>query len=1427
MSDDEYFADELDSAFLHELDAIENAQTHPSVPPAPAKAAKARQPTTTGSYSPFKLKPAEAPFDTGAQRVMKHALPSHTSRISAPSIPLPPPRMPQAASNVIEIDDSSEYDDAFDDIVVDDAALAKIDQACEREYDSIRRGTGQQPARPVAGSSRANGLVRRISRGGQLNLFGEIASEVELAKAPAHSAKQPFQRTRSKQMPLAGQAKKTKQWDRTAYAKTGWRKPKVSADKDKGRGSGDEFEEEIVEFEQFPAPEVPVGGHFVRPTPTMKLSADRLAAKTWIYPLNKPKRDYQYNIVKKCLFENTLVALPTGLGKTFIAGVVMLNYYNWFPEGKVIFVAPTKPLVAQQIDACHKTCGIPGSVAAELTGNVTKDRRINAWRNKRIFYATPQTLLNDLINHYVDALDIVLIVIDEAHRGTGDYAYAQVVRYMMQHNPHFRIMALTATPGGKPEAVQEIVDALHISHIEIRSETDPDLKKYLHTKHEKEHHVHMTGDIIAIRDALAALITPILKRVQNAGFLKNGNVAPSMLHPFRCQSTVFEMSKAKAPQYAIGAAAQLGPLARAMGYLMEQSTLMCYGYLKGISDALDETSSKKAIRKMDGFSSLMKELEKQASRGFSMHPKMDALRTILIDHFGQELPDADDGGDSVRQTSRAMVFVSFRECVEEIVELLNKESPIIRAKAFIGQSTDKQGKKGYAQKEQLEVIEQFKAGKYNVLVSTSIGEEGLDIGEVDVIVCYDAQKTPIRMLQRIGRTGRKQSGSVHILLAQGREEHNWQKAQSNYQEVQHFIVRASDLEVYGDVSRLIPDDIDPQPVEMEMEIEEYVREERVSRKGSLAKGDSVGDKSKKRKRDDDPLRNVPAAAAKGFVSVKELLVKNGGGKRAKKLQQVDLAHADEDDSDDEEIETGSVFVGPRRAASTSAVTGKGKGKGKQTLTRSKTTVGSNKKAAATARKKASNPSAKATSTQLERVSEDDSDDLAIERGVKLTKYASAIRNPNSAVAGGPRGRSSSPEIPLDRSIIDITTPDVAANRTNAVMSCSSPDRPLSAKRPSILDLSRSSSPELPLHPTSRSTSVSKKLSQSGESVAHPPGRSKSPSSYGDSSQASILRADQQNTAGDESMAWLIEDDEEEDLPIMRSSPARDRRKAEILALSDDKPLFLPSSSPRKRSPSSDWPEFLDDMPAILSPLDGVPNTHGMKMGPPALPAHVLSDTLDSPSRSDDMPPEPTLAIRRPGGNARKRIVSEALDVESSPLSMPPPSQRRLRRERPRSRSPAPAAQPPKKKKKRTFADVMEAQRHNPWIDLEATHSGDELSVGSSELGEHAPDSDDRMFLGEPGQTQVSPSYDQAAIYRQSLMTQAPGGGGAGPVFAHGPVRRGRAAFGPSRAGPSRYRRAVTSSPVGNEEEPDEYEFGSFVVEDDKDISLSGAPSSDY
>lgn len=116
---------------------------------------------------------------------------------------------------------------------------------------------------------------------------------------------------------------------------------------------------------------------------------DLSSGDKWIYPENYPVRDYQFKIVNSSLFHNTLVCLPTGkfynnnikiiklilfyfviigLGKTFIAAVVMYNYWRWYPEGVIVFLAPTKPLVAQQIDACHDIMGIPISETIELTG---------------------------------------------------------------------------------------------------------------------------------------------------------------------------------------------------------------------------------------------------------------------------------------------------------------------------------------------------------------------------------------------------------------------------------------------------------------------------------------------------------------------------------------------------------------------------------------------------------------------------------------------------------------------------------------------------------------------------------------------------------------------------------------------------------------------------------------------------------------------------------------------------------------------------------------------------------------------------------------------------------------------------------------------------------------------------------------------------
>ncbi|KAK5599574.1 hypothetical protein CRENBAI_019113 [Crenichthys baileyi] len=209
---------------------------------------------------------------------------------------------------------------------------------------------------------------------------------------------------------------------------------------------------------------------------------DSSSAEVWIYPTNFPIRDYQLKISEHSLFQNTLVCLPTGLGKTFIASVVMYNFYRWYPAGKIVFMAPTKPLVAQQIEACYKVMGIPQEHMAELTGSIAAKQRQEVWRSKRVFFLTPQVMVNDLSRDTCPARQIKCVVIDEAHKALGNHAYCQVIRQLNSQTQHFRVLALSATPGGDAKSVQSVISNLLISHIELRSEESPDIQAHSHQR---------------------------------------------------------------------------------------------------------------------------------------------------------------------------------------------------------------------------------------------------------------------------------------------------------------------------------------------------------------------------------------------------------------------------------------------------------------------------------------------------------------------------------------------------------------------------------------------------------------------------------------------------------------------------------------------------------------------------------------------------------------------------------------------------------------------------------------------------------------------------------------------------------------------------------------------------------------------------------
>ncbi|KIX99348.1 uncharacterized protein Z520_04924 [Fonsecaea multimorphosa CBS 102226] len=546
---------------------------------------------------------------------------------------------------------------------------------------------------------------------------------------------------------------------------------------------------------------------------------DRDAMATWVYPTNLGRiRDYQYNIVHKGLFSNILVALPTGLGKTFIAATIMLNWYRWTKSAQIVFVAPTKPLVSQQVDACFNIAGIPRSHTTMLTGEVSPAIRAEEWQEKRVFFMTPQTLINDLKHGYCDPKRIVLIVVDEAHKATGSYAYVEVVKFLRRYNSSFRVLALTATPGKDVEKVQEVIDGLGIARVEIRTEESLDIRDFVHKRNVETQVFENSDEITMSLEMLSATLQPLLNKLHSQGASWGKDPRMITLFGLRKAWERWQSSEAgRRAQHSVkgmvkAISTTLMSLAHNIELLKYHGIGPFYHKMKAFADeASGGGKYAKQIVDDENFKKLMIRLRAWINNpDFVGHPKLSYLKTVVLNHFmdaGESVSGSHSTGSS---GTRIMIFTHYRDSAEEIVRVLNRHGPMIRAHVFVGQSGTKGGSEGMDQKTQLNVIKQFKAGKYNTIVATSIGEEGLDIGEVDLIVCYDCSKSPIRMLQRMGRTGRKRAGSIVLLMMRGKEESDFAHSEDNYQKMQEKIASGREFNFHEELSaRIVPKEIIP------------------------------------------------------------------------------------------------------------------------------------------------------------------------------------------------------------------------------------------------------------------------------------------------------------------------------------------------------------------------------------------------------------------------------------------------------------------------------------------------------------------------------------------------------------------------------------------------------------------------------------------
>lgn len=573
--------------------------------------------------------------------------------------------------------------------------------------------------------------------------------------------------------------------------------------------------------------------------------------KTYIYPTNFEIRDYQYNIVERAFYDNLLVALPTGLGKTFIASTVMLNFLRWFPISKIIFMAPTRPLVAQQLKACCSIAGIPSSKVAILLDK-TRRNRAEIWNSRQVFFTTPQVVENDLASGVVNPKSIALLVIDEAHRAKGNYSYNNVVKFINRFSDSYRILALTATPASDVEGVQQIIDNLNISKVEVRTEQSIDIVRHMKRKTVERKTCYPSSEITECIELLAEGITPVLNTAKERGLLDLTD--PTRINFLQCM----EISRKIVANPTIPEGLKWSNyfILQLLGMVGQcYRRLNIYG-IRSFQSYFNEKflefktkwNAKKSTNKLnadfyfsDPITTLMDRVEELLKTLTYGHPKIEALMEELDDFFKNH----ETAG------SRVIIFTEFRESALEIVQCIEKANDNRKPHIFIGQSKEKEkfdvenfGKKkqkgqtkkkkderpstrsssenaqmtGMSQKLQKEIIKKFKKGVFNILVATSIGEEGLDIGEVDLIICYDSTSSPIKNIQRMGRTGRKRDGKV-LMLFSSNEESKFDKAMGGYEYIQQHIMKGDFIQLRPQ-HRMIPDEYKPEAVKQLIQIPE-------------------------------------------------------------------------------------------------------------------------------------------------------------------------------------------------------------------------------------------------------------------------------------------------------------------------------------------------------------------------------------------------------------------------------------------------------------------------------------------------------------------------------------------------------------------------------------------------------------------------------
>ena len=474
-------------------------------------------------------------------------------------------------------------------------------------------------------------------------------------------------------------------------------------------------------------------------------------------------RSYQKNIADSAQRRNTMVILPTALGKTVISLLVCADMLYNYRDKRILVMAPTRPLVSQHMKYFSSVLKISEENIASVTGKILPYARRAVWDRTdiRLMFATPEVVKNDLEEGRLNLKDFGLLVFDEAHRAMKEYAYTSIAKEYIKQSSCPYILAMTASPGAERKRIQEVCNNLFIEHIEYRSEDDPDVKPYVNAIDVKWEWLNLPEEFRYIVSILRSMLEEKIKWL-----IRNGLLLRGIKWIFK--KDLIELGEALRYKLELTMEEQRGLIYIA---ILNQSSALTLMYCVELIESQGSYSLKDFLDRIDEDGSnahtfllkdpRMMEIKTLVEGIVKEHPKILHLLQLIKDHHhGHHLSSINNARNSPNLKSKILVFTQYRDTAKHIVEVLEKND--IKTSRFVGQAK-RIGDEGMKQDEQAEVLESFRNSDFDVLVATSIAEEGLDIPEVDLVIFYEPISSEIRYIQRRGRAGRKTSGSVIIL----------------------------------------------------------------------------------------------------------------------------------------------------------------------------------------------------------------------------------------------------------------------------------------------------------------------------------------------------------------------------------------------------------------------------------------------------------------------------------------------------------------------------------------------------------------------------------------------------------------------------------------------------------------------------------------